>query len=167
MIFCLSKHLETQWKPAIWELWKALMKHWSMNKAKWISWKSWWVSRMAMQRLFNYGTSNEQSIGSNRNQVILAALKYKVNSTVCVYTLYANNRRWSIIAGILTVRIHNLYSHLQQHRKDKHNYKQLRSMVHKRAKILKYLKSKDLERYNTCLSQLGLQPRAVEGEITL
>lgn len=40
-------------------------------------------------------------------------------------------------------------------------------MVHKRAKILKYLKSKDLERYNTCLSQLGLQPRAVEGEITL
>ncbi|CDH49662.1 s15 ns1 rna-binding domain-containing protein [Lichtheimia corymbifera JMRC:FSU:9682] len=70
-------------------------------------------------------------------------------------------------AGILTVRIHNLYSHLQQHRKDKHNYKQLRSMVHKRAKILKYLKSKDLERYNTCLNQLGLQPRAVEGEITL
>ncbi|KAI9274600.1 hypothetical protein BDA99DRAFT_498004 [Phascolomyces articulosus] len=70
-------------------------------------------------------------------------------------------------AAILTVRIHNLHSHLQQHRKDKHNYKQLRTMVHKRAKILKYLKTKSLDRYHTCLNELGLQPRAVEGEITL
>ncbi|ORE07172.1 hypothetical protein BCV72DRAFT_112603 [Rhizopus microsporus var. microsporus] len=70
-------------------------------------------------------------------------------------------------AAILTVRIHNLNNHLSQHRKDKHNYKQLRTMVHDRAKILKYLKSKDPQRYYTCLEQLGLQPRAVEGEITL
>ncbi|KAI8065309.1 hypothetical protein BC940DRAFT_320762 [Gongronella butleri] len=70
-------------------------------------------------------------------------------------------------AAILTVRIHNLYSHLQQHTKDKHNYRQLRMMVHKRAKMLRYLKNKDQARYNTCLEQLGLEPRAVEGEITL
>jgi ribosomal protein S15P/S13E len=56
---------------------------------------------------------------------------------------------------------------LNQHRKDKHNYKQLRNMVHQRAKILKYLKSKDTARYYTCLDGLGLEPRAVEGEITL
>ncbi|OZJ03960.1 hypothetical protein BZG36_03240 [Bifiguratus adelaidae] len=68
-------------------------------------------------------------------------------------------------AAILTIRIQNLYSHLQIHRKDKHNYKQLRTMVHQRAKILKYLKSKSLERYYTCLRELGLEPRAVEGEI--
>ncbi|KAH8552211.1 hypothetical protein BGW37DRAFT_302214 [Umbelopsis sp. PMI_123] len=68
-------------------------------------------------------------------------------------------------AAILSVRIQNLHSHLQQHKKDRHNYRQLRSMVHQRAKILKYLKSKSLTRYNTCLEQLGLQPRAVEGEI--
>ncbi|KAI8888943.1 hypothetical protein K501DRAFT_239699 [Backusella circina FSU 941] len=70
-------------------------------------------------------------------------------------------------AAILTVRIHNINSHLNQHRKDKHNYKQLRNMVHQRAKILKYLKSKDSTRYYTCLNELGLEPRAVEGEITL
>ncbi|EIE82198.1 hypothetical protein G6F46_004860 [Rhizopus delemar] len=70
-------------------------------------------------------------------------------------------------AAILTVRIHNLNNHLNQHRKDKHNYKQLRTMVHDRAKILKYLKSKNPERYYSCLEQLGLQPRAVEGELTL
>ncbi|KAI9023493.1 hypothetical protein CLU79DRAFT_748763 [Phycomyces nitens] len=70
-------------------------------------------------------------------------------------------------AAVLTVRIHNLNSHLQQHRKDVHNYKELRTMVHQRAKILKYLKSKDQNRYNSCLLELGLEPRAVEGEITL
>ncbi|ORX43078.1 hypothetical protein DM01DRAFT_1350096 [Hesseltinella vesiculosa] len=70
-------------------------------------------------------------------------------------------------AAILTVRIHNLHSHLQQHSKDKHNQRQLRTMVHKRAKMLRYLKTKDLSRYNTCLDQLGLEARAVEGEITL
>ncbi|KAG0736427.1 hypothetical protein G6F57_007402 [Rhizopus arrhizus] len=70
-------------------------------------------------------------------------------------------------AAVLTVRIHNLNNHLNQHRKDKHNYKQLRTMVHDRAKLLKYLKSKSPERYYSCLEQLGLQPRAVEGEITV
>ncbi|KAI9470749.1 MAG: hypothetical protein EXX96DRAFT_585610 [Benjaminiella poitrasii] len=70
-------------------------------------------------------------------------------------------------AAILTVRIHNLNSHLNQHRKDKHNYKQLRNMVHQRAKILKYLKTRDATRYYQCLNNLGLEPRAVEGEITL
>ncbi|KAG2230713.1 hypothetical protein BDF21DRAFT_365185 [Thamnidium elegans] len=70
-------------------------------------------------------------------------------------------------AAILTVRIHNLNSHLNQHRKDKHNYKQLRNMVHQRAKLLKYLKSKSAERYYKCLDGLGLEPRAVEGEITV
>ncbi|KAG0173334.1 hypothetical protein DFQ28_008781 [Apophysomyces sp. BC1034] len=70
-------------------------------------------------------------------------------------------------AAVLTVRIHNLNSHLQQHKKDVHNYRQLRMMVHQRAKILKYLKRKSPARYGTCLESLGLEPRAVEGEITL
>ncbi|KAJ2958966.1 hypothetical protein NQZ79_g5520 [Umbelopsis isabellina] len=68
-------------------------------------------------------------------------------------------------AAILSVRIQNLHSHLQSHKKDRHNYRELRSMVHQRAKILKYLKSKSLTRYQTCLEALGLQARAVEGEI--
>jgi len=68
-------------------------------------------------------------------------------------------------AAILSVRIQNLHSHLQQHKKDRHNYRQLRTLIHQRAKILKYLKTKSLTRYQTCLGELGLQPRAVEGEI--
>ncbi|KAI7866186.1 hypothetical protein BDF14DRAFT_885749 [Spinellus fusiger] len=70
-------------------------------------------------------------------------------------------------AAVLTVRIHNINSHIQQHRKDVHNYKQLRTMIHQRAKILKYLAGKSRSRYNLCLQQLGLSPRAVEGEIII
>ncbi|RUP50782.1 hypothetical protein BC936DRAFT_137682 [Jimgerdemannia flammicorona] len=70
-------------------------------------------------------------------------------------------------AAILTVRIQNLNKHLEQHHKDRHNYRQLRSMVHQRANVLRYLKRKDLSRYYTCLKELGLEQRAVEGEIVL
>ncbi|ORY99200.1 hypothetical protein BCR43DRAFT_455711 [Syncephalastrum racemosum] len=70
-------------------------------------------------------------------------------------------------AAVYTIRILNLNSHLQQHRKDKHNYRQLRMMVHKRAKILKYLKRKSQDRYHQCLAELGLEPRAVEGELVV
>ncbi|CAO3597304.1 unnamed protein product [Absidia cylindrospora] len=80
---------------------------------------------------------------------------------------YGDTGSPEVQAAILTVRIHNLNSHLQQHKKDKHNYRQLRLMVHQRAKLLKYLKSRDAIRYHTCLDGLGLEPRAVEGEITL
>ncbi|MCO5555696.1 hypothetical protein L7F22_009241 [Adiantum nelumboides] len=36
-----------------------------------------------------------------------------------------------------------------------------------RAKILKYLKSKSLSRYNAILPRIGIEPRAVEGEVTV
>lgn len=103
--------------------------------------------------------------GLKEKKEIQVVQKYKVNNKTidrsidCIFIL--------LVAAILTVRIHNLNNHLNQHRKDKHNYKQLRTMVHDRAKILKYLKSKNPERYYSCLEQLGLQPRAVEGELTL
>jgi len=40
-------------------------------------------------------------------------------------------------------------------------------MVHKRQRILKYLKTQDLERYFTCLKKLGLDQKSVEGEIVI
>lgn len=36
-----------------------------------------------------------------------------------------------------------------------------------RAKVLKYLKRYDLERYVSCLRDIGVEQRAVEGEITV
>ncbi|ORZ23043.1 30S ribosomal protein S15 [Absidia repens] len=45
-------------------------------------------------------------------------------------------------AAILPVHIHNLNSHLQQHKKDKYSYRQLRLEIHQCAKLLKYLEVK-------------------------
>ncbi|ORX73623.1 hypothetical protein DL89DRAFT_289370 [Linderina pennispora] len=51
------------------------------------------------------------------------------------------------------------------HRKDHHNRRAYTHLLHKRAKILKYLKRESLERYYLCLKQLGLTKEMVEGEI--
>ncbi|GBB94088.1 hypothetical protein RclHR1_02290014 [Rhizophagus clarus] len=70
-------------------------------------------------------------------------------------------------AAIWTAKILNLNEHIKNNRKDKHNYRALRHMVHKRQRILKYLKTQNLERYFTCLKKLGLDQKSIEGEIVI
>lgn len=43
----------------------------------------------------------------------------------------------------------------------------LRALLHSRAKVLKYLKRSDRDRYDRVLPRIGVDPRAVEGEIIL
>ncbi|KAF9345258.1 hypothetical protein BGX26_003352 [Mortierella sp. AD094] len=70
-------------------------------------------------------------------------------------------------AAIMTVRIQNLNSHVLNNKKDKHNYRRLRVLVHQRQTVLKYLKKTDPERYHSCLDRLGLEPRSIEDEIVI
>ncbi|CAG8756613.1 4038_t:CDS:2, partial [Acaulospora morrowiae] len=88
-----------------------------------------------------------------------------VNAFVFTKIIYL--KRSSIAAAIWTVRILNLNEHIKTNRKDKHNYRSLRSMVHKRQKILKYLKRESLERYFNCLKKLGLDHRIIESQIVI
>jgi len=75
--------------------------------------------------------------------------------------------RSEVQAALLTWRIRNVWNHLENARRDIHNKRTLRQLVHHRAKVLKYLRRTDRGRYLTVLDRLGLDPRAVEGEITL
>ena len=84
-----------------------------------------------------------------------------------VAILSSNDFSFLILAAIWTVKIRNLESHLLLNRKDVHNRRQLRKMIHKRAKILKYLKGKNPVRYSDCLKRLQLRPDDVEGEIVV
>ncbi|KAJ2492724.1 hypothetical protein IWW37_001170 [Coemansia sp. RSA 2050] len=68
-------------------------------------------------------------------------------------------------AAVWTVRINNLEDHLRGHNKDHHNRRAYTKLLHKRAKMLRYLKRESLERYYLCLKQLGLTKEMVEGEI--
>lgn len=68
-------------------------------------------------------------------------------------------------AALLTHQIRNLWEHIERNTRDIHNRRALRLLVHKRARVLKYYKSKDEAAYLLLLRDLGLSRSAVEGEI--
>lgn len=70
-------------------------------------------------------------------------------------------------AAVFTYRIRNLAEHLGGARHDNSNRRAMRHLVHKRARILNYLKSRDPLRYQAFLPRIGVEARAVEGEIVV
>ena len=59
--------------------------------------------------------------------------------------------------AILTARINDLNEHLKTHKKDHHSRRGLLKMVGKRKNLLNYLKEKDIERYRSLITRLGLR----------
>lgn len=70
-------------------------------------------------------------------------------------------------AAVLTYRIRNLHEHLAANRHDNSNRRSMSLLTHQRAKILKYLKRKSPQRYHSILPRIGIEARAVEGEIVV
>ncbi|KAF8156924.1 hypothetical protein B0H34DRAFT_750859 [Crassisporium funariophilum] len=75
--------------------------------------------------------------------------------------------RAEVQAALLTYKIRNLWNHLKTFRRDIGNRRSLRTLVHERAKVLKYLKGKSRDRYETVLERLALEPESVEGELVV
>ncbi|KIM88887.1 hypothetical protein PILCRDRAFT_62247 [Piloderma croceum F 1598] len=75
--------------------------------------------------------------------------------------------RPEVQAALITMKIRNLWYHLQKQRSDRGNRPRLAKLVHHRAKILKYLKSINRPRYDNILPRLGLEPESVEGELII
>lgn len=59
--------------------------------------------------------------------------------------------------AILSERIKNLTEHLKDHDKDFHSRRGLLIMVGQRRRLLDYLKSKDVSRYESLIARLGLR----------
>ena len=59
--------------------------------------------------------------------------------------------------AVLTARINDLNEHLKVHKKDHHSRRGLLKMVGKIKNLLNYLKEKDIERYRTLITRLGLR----------
>jgi small subunit ribosomal protein S15 len=59
--------------------------------------------------------------------------------------------------AILSQRILQLQDHFKTHRKDHHSRRGLLSMVARRRRLLKYLKSRNPERYKTLIQSLGIR----------
>lgn len=71
--------------------------------------------------------------------------------------------------AILTTKILNLSRHLQTTNKDRHNKRNLRILVHKRQKLLQYLRKKERggPRWQNLITSLGLSDAAWKGEISM
>lgn len=59
--------------------------------------------------------------------------------------------------ALLTKRINDLTEHLKIHPKDHASRRGLLKMVGSRAALLRYISSKDVERYRRIISRLGLR----------
>jgi small subunit ribosomal protein S15 len=59
--------------------------------------------------------------------------------------------------AILTERIVNLTEHFKDHKKDNHSRRGLLKMVSQRRRLLDYVKSKDVARYQALIEKMGLR----------
>ena len=59
--------------------------------------------------------------------------------------------------AILTSRITTLTEHFKTHKKDNHSRRGLLKLVSQRRKLLDYVKSKDMARYQTLIGRLGIR----------
>ena len=59
--------------------------------------------------------------------------------------------------GLLTHRISYLTEHLKVHKKDHHSRRGLLMLVGRRRRLLNYVKFKDVNRYRTIITTLGLK----------
>ena len=59
--------------------------------------------------------------------------------------------------ALITERINHLTEHLKVHKKDFTSRRGLLMMVGQRGRLLKYLQSTDMERYQTLIKRLGIR----------
>ena len=59
--------------------------------------------------------------------------------------------------ALLTARIKDLTEHFKEHKHDYHSRTGLLKLVGQRRKLLKYLASKDIQRYRDLIKKLGLR----------
>lgn len=59
--------------------------------------------------------------------------------------------------ALLSARIEHLTEHFRTHIHDHHSRQGLLKMVSRRRKLLDYLKDKDIERYRSLITRLGLR----------
>jgi small subunit ribosomal protein S15 len=74
------------------------------------------------------------------------------------YGLHENDQGSAQVQiAVLTARISHLTEHLRDNHKDHHSRRGLLKMVGRRRKMLRYLRSKDLEGYRTLVADLGIR----------
>lgn len=76
-------------------------------------------------------------------------VKYKIHKT--------DTGSPEVQVAILSTRILQLTDHFKTHQKDHHSRRGLLDMVAQRRRLLKYLKSRNPERYKNLIQSLGIR----------
>lgn len=87
--------------------------------------------------------------------VLLKEKKTKLIEEFKVHTRDTGSAEVQI--ALLTERINQLGDHFKQHKKDFHSRRGLLSLVGRRRRLLNYLKSKDVKKYEEILGKLSLR----------
>ncbi|KXN85576.1 30S ribosomal protein S15 [Leucoagaricus sp. SymC.cos] len=113
----------------------------------------------AFAKVIDLQNANAQGIAcENRRRIIL-----EFSSPVNPF----DPGRAEVQAALLTYKIRNLWSHLTTFKRDVGNRRGILKLIHQRAKILRYLKKKDQNRYEAVLPRLALDSESVEGELVI
>ena len=59
--------------------------------------------------------------------------------------------------ALLTERIKQLTEHFKVHKKDHHSRRGLLKLVGRRKRLIKYLKSRDIDKYRALIKELGIR----------
>ncbi|KAI0801347.1 S15/NS1 RNA-binding domain-containing protein [Fomes fomentarius] len=110
-------------------------------------------------RLVDLRNANARGIAYENRRRIVATFSEPENPN--------DTGRPEVQAALATMEIRNVWDHLSRCKKDIANRRSLRKLVHHRAKILRYLRSVDEDRYDRILERLGLERSAVEGELVV
>jgi small subunit ribosomal protein S15 len=82
----------------------------------------------------------------------------KKNEVVAAYaTKEGDTGSPEVQVALLSARINDLTDHFKTHAKDNHSRRGLIRMVSTRRKLLDYVKSTDVARYNSLIERLGLR----------
>jgi small subunit ribosomal protein S15 len=87
------------------------------------------------------------------------ALKKEAKSAIMAeFKLHENDTGSpEVQVALLTERIKEITEHLKTHKKDFHSRRGLLKLIGQRRRLLDYMMKKDIERYRTVISALGLR----------
>jgi len=107
-----------------------------------------------MHRILHLSNANAGGIAFENRRRIIDAFSTAGNPN--------DTGRSEVQAALLTLRLHDLWAHMQRSPGDIHSRHSLRTLVNQRASILRYLKRVDRTRYDAVLPRIGVDPRACE-----
>jgi small subunit ribosomal protein S15 len=84
-----------------------------------------------------------------------AAVKQQIMSEYA--TVEGDTGSPEVQVALLTRRIADLTEHMKQHKHDFHTQRGLLQLVGRRRRLLRYLESKDVQRYRNLIERLGLR----------